>query len=297
MQKEAYTDVEVAPQESWTQNIWSKEGMLEILKLSRYLWSFMIICFSGFIIIYGILAGESGFSRTFPSCPNWLALVVFFFLIVFFGLLEGGHVCLVDLSKHSSESFRDKYHTAASVHKWVSGRRIFNLSKYLMGRQVMVIFNQFFLGSLASFPGMHNFPFTDHPFPTVFKNIMVDTGLLNVVFVTCFGSLVPQLIATRYPVQFMNMMVIKVIVAVGLGIEASGIAHFSWVLHHVIAKAIHLDHEVTRRVMADDPSHGASSSSDPRLARIAGLLEEIKMKNNMKATAKAESFVYVSRTA
>jgi len=225
---------------------------MRILKASRYLWSFLIVGFSGFIIIYGILANESGFNRTFPNCPPPAALVIFFALILFFGLLEGGHVCVVDLSKHSTETFKQKYKMAASTHKYVSGPNIFNLSKYLMGRQVMVILNQFFLGSLASFPGMVNFPFTDKPFPDLFKKIMVDTGLLNVVFVTTFGSLVPQLIATRYPVQFMNILGIRVIVFAGLIIEASGVAHFSWVLHDILTKYVfRMDHSVTKQVMAD----------------------------------------------
>jgi len=226
---------------------------MRILKLSRYFWSFLIVGFSGFIIFYGILANESGFNRSYPDCPPGASFVIFWFLIFFFGFLEAAHVCVVDLSKHSNETFKDKYKGTVSVHKLISGPRIMNLSKFLMGRQVMVIFNQFFLGSLASFPGMVFFPWTTDAFPSLFKKILIDTGLFNVVFVTTFGSLVPQLIATRYPVQMMNTIPVRMIVVISLGIEASGIAHFSWVLHNIIAKFSGLNYEVTTRVMADDP--------------------------------------------
>lgn len=222
-----------------------------ITEILRYLLSICVVGFSGFIIVYGILKRESGFSRTFPTAHPVLCLFVFIFLILFFGLLEGGHVCVVDVSKHSNETFKEKYKGAAATHSYFYGRRIRNVGKYLMGRQVMVIFTQFFLGSLVAFPGMTYFPFTDHKFPTLFKLIFVDTGLLNVTFVTWIGSLVPQLIATRYPVQFLNIIPIKVIVIAGLVIEASGVAHFSWVLHNVIAHIFKMDKGVTARVMAN----------------------------------------------
>ena len=128
-----------------------------------------------------------------------------------------------------------------------------NLPKFLMGRQVMVIFSQFFLGYLSSFPAMWYFPWTEKAFPLLFKTIMIDTGLISVVFVTTFGSLVPQLIATRFPVQTMNSYPIRIILIASLVIEASGITHFSWVLHDIITKLFGMDHEVTRRVMADSP--------------------------------------------
>jgi len=252
---------------------------LKVLKQARYVESTLIIGFSGFIIFYGILASQSGFSRSFPNSPPALSFFVFLFLIVFFGLLEGAHVCVVDLSKHSNETFKQKYPRVVSTHSWVSGPKIFNLSKFLMGRQVMVIFTQFFLGSLVSFPAMVNFPFTDIPFPALFKKIFVDTGLMNVTFVTTFGSLVPQLIATRYPVQFMNLYAIRVITAIGLVLEATGIAHFSWVLHHLITKVFGMDHGVTKRVMADsvemevvaDPDEGSEDIQQlPQLKNAKG---------------------------
>ncbi len=143
-----------------------------------------------------------------------------------------------------------------------------NLSKFLMGRQVMVIFCQFFLGNLASYPGMVFFPWTNDPFPSLFKKILVDTGLLNVVFVTTFGSLVPQLIATRYPVQMMNTIPVRLIVIISLGIEASGIAHFSWVLHNIISKVMRMNYEVTRRVMADDPEQGKGAHLQPTQVKL-----------------------------
>jgi hypothetical protein len=232
-----------------------------IVEILRYTFSVCVVGFSGFIIVYGILSNESGFHRTFPNAHPVLQFFVFLFLIAFFGLLEGGHVCVVDVSKHSNETFKDRYKFAVGTHKLFYGNRISNLSKYLMGRQVMVIFTQFFLGSLVSFPGMFNFPFTDTPFPLVFKLIMVDTGLLNVTFVTWIGSLVPQLIATRYPVQFMNIIPIRVIVIAGLVIEGSGVAHFSWVLHNIIAYVFKMDRSVTSRVMANGSLDESSEKS------------------------------------
>ena len=75
----------------------------------------------------------------------------------------------------------------------------------------------------------------------------METGLLACVLVVIVAQLMPQIVASLYPVQFLELVVMRPAYYACIALEFCGITHFCWVLADGLAfvfrsemKKIHL---------------------------------------------------------
>jgi len=227
-----------------------KDRLITVLTWFRYFWSGCLTLFATFIVVYGIFAGESSFAVSFDFLPAWFGFILLLIMLGLLLLLEGALVCIVDLNKHTDETFRDKYPRAAKLHSQNSDHE--SVMSMIIGRQVLVIFAVFIAAQLTAMPGMHNFPFTDKPFPKGFRSVFLEPGVLGGVVTVIFAQLTSQMIATNYPVQFLNMPGLFIVVKLCKVFDIIGIVHVTWLVADLCCRALRLNDEVSIRLKEFD---------------------------------------------
>merc|ERR1711890_181486 len=66
--------------------------------------------------------------------------------------------------------------------------------------------------------------------PEIVQTLLLETGLLACVIVVIVAQLTPQIIASVYPVEFMQTMVGLPAYYACIALEATGITPFTWIL-------------------------------------------------------------------
>merc|ERR1712137_240281 len=66
--------------------------------------------------------------------------------------------------------------------------------------------------------------------PQIVQTLLLETGLLACVVVVIVAQLMPQIVASLYPVQFLELVVMKPAYYACIGLEFCGFTHFCWVL-------------------------------------------------------------------
>jgi len=118
-----------------------------------------------------------------------------------------------------------------------------------MGRQVFVVCLVFFAAKLTTIHGRSPDGFL-FPVPEVVQTLLLETGLLACVVVVIVAQLTPQIIASVYPVEFMQTMVGLPAYYACIALEATGITHFTWILADLACRACGL--KPTRRPLEEN---------------------------------------------
>merc|ERR1712137_803385 len=66
--------------------------------------------------------------------------------------------------------------------------------------------------------------------PQIVQTLLLETGLLACVVVVIVAQLMPQIVSSLYPVQFLELVVMKPAYYACIGLEFCGFTHFCWVL-------------------------------------------------------------------
>lgn len=190
-----------------------------VLRGLKYLMSTVVTCAAVAFICFGIGSGRA----VLPGSPV-LHFAVLGFVLVLLGYLEGLQVAILALEGRDGEGWRHSHPRAYTLHSLVTKGR--NVQRFLVGRQFYVVFVVFLCSQVTTFPSVHRPEF----FPEVLWFCLVETALPGALLVLAFGQLMPQLIASRYPVTFCNMVGALPVLHMTLIFESIGITDFSWLL-------------------------------------------------------------------
>ena len=146
--------------------------------------------------------------------------------------MEGLQIALVELKRLNPEYYRYSHPTAYRLGQMACKGD--NIEKFLMGRQVFVVCSVFFAAKLTTIHGRTEEGFLFYVPPWV-QAIFLETGLLACVLVVIVAQLMPQIVASIYPVQFLELLVMRPAYYACIALESTGLTHFCWVLAHSIA--------------------------------------------------------------
>merc|ERR1711884_57285 len=110
-----------------------------------------------------------------------------------------------------------------------------------MGRQVFVVCSVFFAAKLTTIHGRDG-DFLFYVPPWV-QATFLETGLLACVVVVIVAQLMPQIVASIYPVQFLELLVMKPAYWACIVLETTGLTHFCWVLAFLFARVFRMKEE------------------------------------------------------
>ena len=159
-----------------------------------------------------------------------LAYIVFWGLILWLAMMEGGLNCMVGL-KPINKSLYLKTHPR--TYKITSlAHRGDNLERFIVGRQyldLMCVFLTSFMVSTiddASVLGL----------PAIVNDIFLDAGVGVILVTIIFGQLIAQINAAHCMLDYMNNYIMLAITYAALAVEASGILHSVYLVQIFFAR-------------------------------------------------------------
>ena len=187
--------------------------------------SLLLLISTLYIVVFGILAGQSSLTLLFGS-PIWLTFLLLIFTLFLLSSLEGTQIAIVSLSDRSADQLtnvQNEYPVAYSILQLVCSK--IRAQQYLAGRQFFVIITVFLNAQITSFPNMNFLPFTDYPvseLPQWINLICFKFGFLGALLVLWTAQLIPQYYANRHPDMFLNIPGNSFVVRLCLFIESIG---------------------------------------------------------------------------
>ena len=115
-------------------------------------------------------------------------------------------MALVELKRQDPETYRYSHPHAYKLGQVTA--KSDNVEKFLMGRQMFVVFIVFFSAKLTTIHSETQDDFL-FPIPDWFKSVFLETGLLACVLVVILAQLMPQIVAAHYPVAFLEYTLCK----------------------------------------------------------------------------------------
>jgi len=203
----------------------------------RFIFSLGLLLFSGVVTCYSIVEQKTGMWK---EVPGWASLIIFVFVLWLLGVMEGLQIALVELKRANPDTYKDMYPTAYRLGQAASTGD--NTEKFLMGRQVFVVCCVFFAAKLTTIHGNSEGGFLFYV-PNWVQAVFLETGLLACVVVVIVAQLMPQIVASLYPVQFMELMVMRPAYYACIALEFCGFTHFCWVLAAGLAWAFRMKKE------------------------------------------------------
>ena len=154
--------------------------------------------------------------------------------------MEGLQIALVELKRLNPDYYKTSHPTAYKLGQIAC--RGDNIEKFLMGRQVFVVCSVFFAAKLTTIHGRTEEGFLFYV-PAWVQAVFLETGLLACVVVVIVAQLMPQIVASIYPVQFLELLVMRPAYYACIGLELCGFTHFCWVLAAGMARLFRMKKE------------------------------------------------------
>jgi len=170
----------------------------------------------------------SGQTRLAADVHPVLAFFVFWGLIIWLNMVEGGQGSLVGLAPVNFDLYKDSHPT--TYKSTGTCHRGDNLDRYLMGRQFMVIFIAFVINlSGAPLPGSKLWGF-----PPLVLNIFLGSGLAMILMTAQMGQLNSQVNASHCMLDYINNYFAVFTFWVAMSVEFSGLMHSSYLIAIIV---------------------------------------------------------------
>jgi len=162
-----------------------------------------------------------------PGVPDSASVLALIILLIFVGLLEGMQIALFAVVNLPSDETNKHPWAARCCELTFSGS---NLQAFLIGRQMCVTLGMFVVARITSC----NVD-VEAGEATIFGvsdgvQRFFNTGLPGAVITTVIGSLAWRIIASSFPVAFLENPIIYGIIRLCLVVEASGVCSATWML-------------------------------------------------------------------
>jgi len=192
--------------------------------------------YSGFLLLFCITVVTAAiFGRQTTATGDYntrpiVAFLVFWFLILWLALMEGGLNCMVGL-KPIERARYDATHRLAAMCTALAHKGD-NLERFIVGRQFLdltcVFLTNFMVSSIdsASVLGM----------PAVTNDIFLAAGVAVILVTIVIGQLISQINAAHCMLDFINNRVMVVTTYAALAIEGSGLLHAVYLFQILVAK-------------------------------------------------------------
>ena len=203
----------------------------------RFVLSFCLLIFSGVVTCYSIWTQKTSMWKV---VPGWASLIIFILVLFLLGVMEGLQIALVELKRQEPETYKETHPRAYKLGQYAMKED--NIEKFLIGRQVFVVCLVFFAAKLTTIHGNSESGFM-FPVPDWVQALFLETGLLACMVVVVLAQLMPQIVASLYPTQFLEITVMRPAYWACILLELSGITHISWVLAWVMSKLFRMKEE------------------------------------------------------
>ncbi|GKY98545.1 hypothetical protein MPSEU_000811500 [Mayamaea pseudoterrestris] len=215
-----------------------RSGFTWVFFWARCLMSLGILSFALAVTITAI---AQGYTTMWEGCPKPVAIIIFFVLMCFVGLLEGMQIAFFAVTKVTKEERGTNWFARKTCELLFTGEGR-NLPGFMVGRQMCVVSMMFFVARITSLtivPGEGNNIFGVSDGIQNFFN----TGLLGALITTIIGSIGWRLVAAAFPIAFLSNPLAFVFLRICLFLEWTGLCSGAWVIAEVHAKVAHFQRD------------------------------------------------------
>ena len=197
----------------------------------KYVYSFFLLFVSVAIVMGAIFTRQTG--GTSPDDTNLhpaVAFFIFWFLILWLAMMEGGQGCLVGLQPIDKEKYAE---THPKTHRITQlAHKGDNMERFIVGRQFLVVLVVFVSNLMSSaVDGAEVFGL-----PSWASEIFLSSGLAVILTTIMLGQLTAQVNATSCMLDFINNYFMLFTTYISLAMEFSGILHSVYLVQIVFSK-------------------------------------------------------------
>ena len=210
----------------------------------KYLLSMALLLF-GIVVVMASIFAEQTVATAEMNVNRWIACVIFWLLVGWLAVMEGGQAALVGLQPVSPEYYKTTHTKTA----WTTrvAHRGNNMERFIVGRQFLVVLVLFCMNMMASYSTGTDDNSTNTNTNTnatttvlgltgVAKEIFLDTGVSLMLVAIILGQLTAQVNAANCMLDFINNYVMVFTTYVSLLIEQSGLLHSVYLVQWMFAK-------------------------------------------------------------
>jgi len=200
-----------------------------VIEYGKYTFSTILLLFSIGLVMACIFTGQST-AEGYNIHPV-LACFLFWLLIVWLAIMEGGQGCLVGLKPIPKDKYKTShprsYKSCRIAHKGD------NLERFIVGRQFLVVLIIFLINMMGAPSAGANFP----KIPSWINVIFLGNSVAAMVTTITVGQLPPQVLAAVSLLDFINNYVMIATTYISLAIEFSGLLHAVYLIQYAFAFA------------------------------------------------------------
>mmetsp|Transcript_30102 Transcript_30102/g.59577 ORF Transcript_30102/g.59577 Transcript_30102/m.59577 type:complete len:493 (+) Transcript_30102:193-1671(+) len=199
--------------------------------------------------------------------PPIITFVIFILLLCTVGMLEGMQIAFFAVAKLQASERGDSKFAKMTCDLLFKGAGN-NLPGFMIGRQLSVVSCMFFVARVTSV----SIPEGEPNLFGVSDGVqgLFNTGLLGALMLTIIGSITWQLVASAYPIAFLNNPITYVFLKITLFFEATGICSGAWVLAAIHKKLAGFQRDEVYIGTAEERAQKAMGDDSAHLARGAG---------------------------
>jgi len=137
-----------------------------------------------------------------------------------------------ELGPEERESMRELYPRADANCNYLFSNDGKKLQAFMIGRQILITLLMFFLSQVCAIDGAVTSDVGEPVFgiSAGAHKAFLETGLLGAIITTLLGSLVARVIATKFPMPFTNVAIMRPIINFCMALEFTGLTHCAWPL-------------------------------------------------------------------
>lgn len=199
------------------------------IKYLKYFYSFALLIFSVVIVMSAIFQQQSTATANMGFHPL-TAFVLFWFLIFWLAIMEGGQGALVGLQMIDKSLYSESHPVALKNTNLVHEGD--NMERFIVGRQLLTVFVIFIINLMASaIPGASVLNL-----PDVVNEIFLGTGIALILTTIMLGQLTAQVNASNCMLDFINNYFMLFTEYVSLLIEFTGLLHSVYLVQILFSK-------------------------------------------------------------
>ena len=188
------------------------------ISVLKYAYSLALLIFS-VVIVMGAIFQKQTVGTAERGIPPGAAFVIFWFLIAWLAMMEGGQGALVGLQPIDKEKYAESHPKALKC--TTLAHKGDNMERFIVGRQFLVVLVVFLTNMMAAATkGASVFGF-----PSILNEIFLASGLAVILTTIMIGQLTAQVNAANCMLDFINNYFMLFTVYVSLFIEFSGLLH------------------------------------------------------------------------
>jgi len=191
---------------------------------------FISIGVLGFAFAITLAALFEGKTTMWESIPPGLSVVLFFALMAVVGMLEGMQIAFFAVAKIRKEERGESMWAKKTCALLFRGNG-FNLSGFMIGRQLCVVSCMFFVARVTSLDIDPEDPETENMWGVSDgTQKFLNLGFLGALITTIVASIAWQLVASAFPIAFLSNPFTYILLVLCLILEGTGICNGAYVI-------------------------------------------------------------------